>query len=142
MEGKCFFCDLGQGEITDLILENDEFFAVYDAAPANPGHDGHVLVIPKKHVVSYFDMDPEYRARLYKFEKEVKDIIDKKHNPDGYNIGINDGEQAGQVVAHLHVNIIPRFKGDGGKAIHSVVYNPPQEEISVTAERIRAAMQG
>jgi len=107
-----YFCDLAQGkkEIPGLILQNDEFFSMYDAAPARPGH---ALVIPKKHIVSFFeDLELEYVARLHEFSKATKEEIDKKHNPDGYNIGVNEGKAAGSNIDHLHIHLIPRYEGD------------------------------
>ena len=108
----CFFCDLGQGkkEIIDLILENEDFFAIYDDSPVSPGH---ALVIPKKHIVSFFEeLEPDYIVRLHEFIRATKSEIDKKHNPDAYNIGINDGREAGRTIDHLHIHIIPRYEGD------------------------------
>ena len=110
MGRKCFFCDLWKGDMPNKILENDEFFSMYDDSPVSPGH---ALVIPKKHVVSFFEeLKPDYIARLYDFIRITKNEVDKKHNPDGYNIGINDGRAAGRTIDHLHIHIIPRYKGD------------------------------
>ena len=137
---ECIFCRIaGKEASAQTILETDKAISFLDIQPRSPGHS---LVIPKKHASRLVELDDETIAAVFKATRDVVKAMQKALQPDAFNIGINDGEQAGQVVAHLHVNIIPRFKGDGGKAIHSVVYNPPQEEISVTAERIRAAMQG
>jgi len=109
----------------EKILETDLAVSFMDIVPRAPGHS---LVIPKKHAV-----------RL-KMTREVVKALEKALKPDAFTIGINDGEVAGQEVPHVHVNILPRFKGDGGRSVHSVVHNPQKEEISQTAERVRAAI--
>jgi histidine triad (HIT) family protein len=108
-----------------------------DIQPRSPGH---ILVIPKLHAPKLADLDDDLVAEVFRATKDVVKMLEKALKPDAFTIGINDGEEAGQVIAHLHVNIIPRFRGDGGSAIHSVVHNPPSEDIRETAERIRSAI--
>ena len=81
----------------------------FDDFPVNPGH---FEVIPKRHVPTIFDTTNEEKLAIFDLINEAKKLIDKKYKPDGYNIGINNGESAGQTVMHLHVHLIPRFKGD------------------------------
>ncbi len=71
-----------------------------------------MLIIPKKHISNYFEANQQTKDKLWKLIDECKEIADKKFNPDGYNIGINCGEEAGQTVMHLHIHLIPRYKGD------------------------------
>jgi diadenosine tetraphosphate (Ap4A) HIT family hydrolase len=73
---------------------------------------GHTLIIPKKHVGSFFEITDEERADLLVLLNKAKVVIQEEFNPDGYNIGINDGPAAGQTVPHLHLHLIPRYKGD------------------------------
>jgi len=73
---------------------------------------GHTLIIPKRHVESFFDCNPDEKADILQALEEAKVALDKEFAPDGYNIGINDGETAGQTVMHLHIHLIPRYKGD------------------------------
>ena len=104
---ECPFC---QGFDEDRILYQDSsWIAVYDAYPVSKGH---VLIIPKRHVKTYFELNYIELASVGVVIGVVKRIIDKKFNPDGYNIGINCGEMAGQTVPHCHIHIIPRYKGD------------------------------
>jgi diadenosine tetraphosphate (Ap4A) HIT family hydrolase len=104
---KCPFCE---GFDEDRILYQDSsWVAVYDAYPVSKGH---VLVIPKRHAETYFDLNYIELASIGIVIGVVKRILDKKFNPDGYNIGINCGEMAGQTVPHCHIHIIPRYKGD------------------------------
>ena len=88
----CFFCKCIN--IKDFEFENELAVARFDDFPVNKGH---IEVIPKRHV---------------KEIDKAKVIIDKKYNPDGYNIGMNLGEKAGQSIMHLHVHLIPRYDGD------------------------------
>ncbi|HRC80795.1 MAG TPA: HIT family protein [Sedimentibacter sp.] len=103
---NCIFCSIKKDRI---ILENDDAFAVYDIFPVIKGH---MLIIPKKHIINYFDADENTKKQLWKLVDECKNMADKKFTPQGYNIGINCGEAAGQTVMHLHIHLIPRYSGD------------------------------
>jgi diadenosine tetraphosphate (Ap4A) HIT family hydrolase len=100
----CVFCT-----INDIVLENDLAIAFYDKYPVNKGH---LLIIPKRHVEQYFDLTDQERSAIDQLLFEGKKIIDEQYQPDGYNIGINCGEVAGQTIFHVHVHLIPRFRGD------------------------------
>lgn len=103
---KCLFCNYDKNQ---YILENELAFALYDHFPVN---EGHTLIIPKRHFSNFFDASEEEVLALYDLIHKAKAIIDKKYNPTGYNIGVNIGEDAGQTIMHLHIHIIPRYKGD------------------------------
>lgn len=92
-----------------IIAQNNTFFAIYDEFPVS---DGHVLLIPKRHVESFFDITKKELDDLFELIKKVREIVDRKFNPDGYNIGINEGRAAGRTIDHLHIHVIPRYKGD------------------------------
>ncbi|MCM2465960.1 HIT family protein [Methanoculleus oceani] len=102
----CPFCNPPKEEI---VLANDLCYARYDKYPASPGH---LLVIPSRHVVGFFDATDEEHAALLALIREAKDLLDGRFRPDGYNVGVNVGEAAGQTVMHLHVHVIPRYAGD------------------------------
>ncbi|QGT99781.1 HIT family hydrolase [Candidatus Syntrophocurvum alkaliphilum] len=104
MNNSCVFCDT-----EEKFLENDLAFAIYDKYPVNPGH---MLIIPKRHVADYFDTTIEERQAIDKLIMESRKLLDEKYKPDAYNIGINCGEDAGQTIFHVHVHLIPRYKGD------------------------------
>ncbi|MEK7190633.1 MAG: HIT family protein [Patescibacteria group bacterium] len=104
----CLFCDK-ENQKFQLIVENDFCVARYDEFPVSRGH---ALIIPKKHVVSFFDLKEEEILKMFSLVKEAKSIIEKKYQPDAFNIGINDGEAAGRTLHHLHMHLIPRYKGD------------------------------
>ncbi len=103
----CPLCErLGAG---DLVAENALAAAFADAFPLT---EGHTLVVPRRHVAGLFDLSAEEQAALFGLLPVVKARLDAAHAPDGYNVGVNVGEAAGQTVAHVHVHVIPRRKGD------------------------------
>ena len=101
----CPFCD-GNDE---RIVKNDLAIAIYDT---NPASSGHALIIPKRHIAGYFEASREEKIAMLDLIDEMKQVIDQKFMPDAYNVGINVGEIAGQSVPHIHIHIIPRYKGD------------------------------
>ncbi len=101
----CLFCTIKK----PYIYENDHLFAIYDAYPVTKGH---ALIISKAHRNDYFAMTKTESDSLHEALHAVKSIIDKQYAPQGYNIGINNGEASGQTIFHLHVHLIPRYTGD------------------------------
>lgn len=104
VEKKCPFCQDPSPVFSDELV-----FARFDKYPVN---EGHLLIIPHRHFSNYFDATPEEIESIQKALLKGKELLDAKFSPDGYNIGINCGEAAGQTVMHLHVHLIPRFDGD------------------------------
>ena len=102
----CPFCNISPDRI---ISESDYTITIRDGFPVA---DGHTLIIPKRHVESFFDLKAIEKAAILQALNEAKGTLDREFSPDGVNIGINDGEAAGQTVMHLHVHLIPRYKGD------------------------------
>jgi diadenosine tetraphosphate (Ap4A) HIT family hydrolase len=103
---NCPFCSLPKERI---ILSNSLGLVIRDGYPISPGH---TLIIPHRHIGSLFEINSDERDSLLALLEESKRRLDKEFQPDGYNIGINDGPSAGQTVAHLHIHLIPRYKGD------------------------------
>ncbi len=101
---ECPFCDN-----PEVIIENELAFANYDSYPASAGH---CLIITRRHVAEYFQATAEEKASIWALVDEMKIIIDRDYKPDGYNIGVNIGGAAGQSVPHIHIHMIPRYKGD------------------------------
>ena len=91
------------------IIENENAFAIYDGFPVSKGH---VLVIPKRVVAEIFDLNDEEYSSCFNLVKDVKKILEEEFKPDGFNIGINNGEKAGQTIFHAHIHVIPRYSGD------------------------------
>ena len=106
MANNCIFCDLPSDRI---LYESVYWIIINDGYPVTPGH---TLLIPKRHIKDYFELDIAEYEELKTVIDSTKARLDKEFNPGGYNIGINCGEDAGQTVFHLHIHIIPRFKGD------------------------------
>jgi diadenosine tetraphosphate (Ap4A) HIT family hydrolase len=102
----CPFCDVNNHRI---IKENAFAFAIHDGFPVAPGH---CLIIPKRHISSFFETTIEEQLSFLDLIAKVQQMIKNEHNPDGFNIGVNDGEAAGQTVMHLHIHLIPRYLGD------------------------------
>jgi diadenosine tetraphosphate (Ap4A) HIT family hydrolase len=84
-------------------------YAILDKFPVS---EGHTLIISKRHQNDYFDLAEKEKMALQLMIDRVKTLLDKRYQPDGYNIGMNCGEVAGQTVSHFHCHIIPRYKGD------------------------------
>ena len=102
----CPFCNFNDPRI---ILENDKAFTIYDGFPVSSGHS---LIIPKRHISSFFEANREEQISFLDLIYKMQRILMNERNPDGFNIGINDGEAAGQTVMHLHIHLIPRYLGD------------------------------
>lgn len=90
------------------IDSNEHAFAIFDGFPVSPGH---TLIIPRRLVMSVFDLDAEGLASLWALVRSRKTRLEYA-GADGFNIGVNDGKAAGQTVAHAHVHLIPRYRGD------------------------------
>ncbi len=103
----CFFCKCLDEK--NYELENEYAIARYDDFPVNKGH---LEVITKRHIKDWWETTPEEKLAIFELLDKAKEIIESKYNPDGYNIGMNLGESAGQTVMHLHVHLIPRYVGD------------------------------
>ena len=73
---------------------------------------GHVIAVPKRHVADFFAMTVEEQGAILELLRRAHEAIDAEHSPDGYNIGVNIGEAAGQSRMHVHVHLIPRYRGD------------------------------
>ena len=106
MPTPCLFCHMPEARI---VLRDALAYAVRDSFPVTPGH---TLVIPKRHVVSFFDTTAEERAAMLALLDQAKRLLDEEFHPDAYNIGVNDGAAAGQTIAHLHWHLMPRYTGD------------------------------
>jgi len=91
------------------VLANDLCYARYDRYPISPGH---LLLIPFRHVANFFDATDAEQAALLALVREAKAHLDREFGPDGYNVGVNVGQAAGQTVMHLHIHLIPRYRGD------------------------------
>jgi diadenosine tetraphosphate (Ap4A) HIT family hydrolase len=93
----------------DILFEDHSFYLVWDRYPVSPGH---ILIISKSSSVDFFTLSETEQTALNPMIVRAKDIIQRKFNPDGFNIGMNCGEPAGQTVMRFHCHVIPRYNGD------------------------------
>lgn len=103
----CLFCDLNNSD--KIVDENELCYAIFDSFAVSKGH---TLIIPKRHVETYFDLTEQELNSMFILAQKMKKKIDEKYQPDGYNVGFNCGLAAGQSIMHCHMHIIPRYKGD------------------------------
>ena len=93
----------------DVVAENELAYVRYDS---NSLARGHVIVVPRRHVADFFDMSDAEQAAVLELLSAAHKIVREKHAPDAFNIGANIGKAAGQARMHVHVHLIPRYKGD------------------------------
>src|SRR4051794_8204334 len=101
-EPPCPFCSPQPDE---MVLKNDLCYARYDKYPVSPGH---VLIIPFGHVAGFFDLTVQEQQAAWELVFKMKERLGQERRPDGFNVGINVGECAGQTVMHVHVHLVPR----------------------------------
>ena len=106
MPDTCPFC---QPDSEQIWFEDQTSFVLRDAYPIS---QGHALVVPKQHIASLYDFPADRQAALWQLVSEARRRIDEELRPDGFNVGVNDGEAAGQTVMHAHIHVIPRWTDD------------------------------
>jgi ATP adenylyltransferase len=104
---SCPFCSPAKQR--PIVTETATAYAIYDKYPVSPGH---ALIIPKRHTKNYFELNHKEQFALWLVVNRMKQIVEKEFKPDGFNIGFNTNEAAGQTVFHTHIHLIPRYKGD------------------------------
>ncbi|QWE15366.1 HIT family protein [Polynucleobacter sp. AP-Sving-400A-A2] len=103
----CLFCEIPDERI---IAQNEFCYAIRDGFPVTPLHS---LIIPKRHVVTYFDLSDEEVLACNDLMRQLKNsMLAEDDLIDGFNIGMNAGEMAGQTIFHCHIHLIPRRRGD------------------------------
>ena len=104
---SCIFCDM---ESVDVQDENDYAYVINDAFPIT---EMHALIIPKRHVKTYFDLNADELGACHDLLNSMRSgILDEDSSVEGFNIGMNNGTVAGQTVDHCHIHLIPRREGD------------------------------
>lgn len=101
----CPFCHPDR----EIILKGVYCYAIYDMFPVNRGH---ILVITDRHVGDYFAMEQDEIEDLWETVRKARDLLEEKYSPQGFNVGFNVGEPAGQTIDHVHIHVIPRYSGD------------------------------
>ncbi len=133
-EDDCLFCKIAAKKISAAVIyENDHVLAFLDIMPRTTGH---TMVIPKVHAPNILELPSDELAPLFAAVKHVAGMLSASLKPDGITIGINQGRASGQEVDHLHVHLMPRWHGDGGGAIQSIVNAKPKESLDAIAKKI------
>ena len=101
---ECPFCSR-----EGILFRNELAHVREDKFPVSPGH---LLIIPDRHISDYFEITWEEKMAMNALLEEARRHLDSHHRPDGYNIGVNIGAFAGQTILHVHIHLIPRYKGD------------------------------
>ncbi|KKU73690.1 MAG: Histidine triad (HIT) protein [Parcubacteria group bacterium GW2011_GWA2_47_26] len=133
----CIFCKIIRGELPcSKVYEDDKVVAFLDIHPVR---DGHTLVVPKIHCDNLLDCDPEVLANMIRATQKVARAVVSATGASGFNLGVNSGRAAGQVIFHLHLHIIPRMEGDGLRLWPSREYG--SGEMQTLAERIKQRLR-
>ncbi len=132
----CLFCKIIAGDVPSHKVYEDDF--VYSFLDIYPCSEGHTIVLPKKHFRRFTEMSGDDVANLFVSVNKIARKLEEALGLEGMNVGINNGEIAGQSVPHVHVHIIPRREGDHGGSMHTIVETNPQlNGLAELAESIR-----
>ncbi|KND48578.1 MAG: Histidine triad (HIT) protein [Parcubacteria bacterium C7867-005] len=132
----CIFCKIINREIlASVVYEDCETLAFADTTPVNLGH---TLVVPKKHSTNIFDTESDNMSKMILVAQKISVALKSALSADGVNIHMNNGKEAGQIIFHSHIHIIPRFEGDGFTHWHGDKHT--KEEIVDAAEKIKNLM--
>lgn len=138
MQESCIFCKILKGEIPSFTVYEDELFKVImDRFPAS---EGHVLIIPKLHHESIFDMPANVATAIYPLARKMARAVKEAVGADGVNIVQNNGEAAGQAVFHFHLHVVPRHANDGVQINKSSNMDATVEELEVVTNKIRKVL--
>jgi diadenosine tetraphosphate (Ap4A) HIT family hydrolase len=103
----CIFCERGEG--AGLLAANDLAIAFAAGFPVSPGH---ALIVPRRHEPDFFALTSDEQAAVVALVNPVRAALEERYSPDGYNLGVNAGQAAGQTIRHAHFHVIPRYAGD------------------------------
>lgn len=106
MTTGCPFCSPGD---EDIVLQNALCYARHDRYPVT---NGHLLIIPFRHEANFFSLTEEERTAAVELLWRAQSELGSRFAPDGFNVGVNVGEAAGQTILHAHIHLIPRSLGD------------------------------
>jgi histidine triad (HIT) family protein len=132
----CIFCRIAAGEApAEPVLETPRVLAFLDIAPVNYGH---TLVIPKRHYDNLLDLPDALWLEIGQVCRRVAQALQMTLYAQGFNLGMNNFEAAGQVVFHAHLHVIPRYHSDGLQLFPQESYKPG--DLAKTAEQLRKAL--
>ena len=123
----CIFCKIIAGDIPSYkVYENDKVLAFLDITPVNPGH---TLVVSKEHYENLNDLPEELVSKIIQAIKKIAPAVVKAVGADGFNLNLNNGPAAGQIVNHVHFHIVPRKIGDGYELWSGKEYGEGEAQI-------------
>lgn len=132
----CIFCKIIKGELPCVKVYDDaDIMAFLDIHPVN---FGHTLVVPKVHYINIFDTPADVLGKLMEVVKKLAPAILKATGTVSFNLGVNNGAPAGQVIFHTHFHVMPRYEGDGYKMWGAKAYVPG--EMEKLGEVVKAAI--
>ncbi|MBI2572661.1 HIT domain-containing protein [Candidatus Woesearchaeota archaeon] len=131
----CIFCKIIKKEIPCHEIQETPFSLSF--LDIHPHAQGHTVVIPKSHAKILFELDDKTTHELLTDVKKTMKLIQDKLHPDGFNVGWNDGPTAGQTVGHLHIHIMPRYTGDNGGSMHSIIKNAGKLSVEEIAKKFQ-----
>lgn len=135
---NCVFCDIAAGRLPAArVLETPKVLAFLDMAPVNYGH---TLVIPKAHYQNFLDLPDDLWTEMGRVSRRVAQALRTVLYAQGFNIGMNNFEAAGQVIFHAHFHLIPRYFSDGLQLFPQESYRPG--DMEKTAAQLRQALEG
>ena len=134
---NCVFCDILSGDLPLSVVFEDELVCAFmDIQPVNPGH---VLIVPKQHVILLADLHEETGGHMFRIAQRIAVALRRSGvKCEGVNLFLADGEAAGQEVFHVHLHVLPRFAGDGFGLRFGQEHGkkPAREELDDAAEQI------
>jgi histidine triad (HIT) family protein len=137
----CIFCRILTGGLPASVVYRDDHAAAFlDIRPVN---EGHLLVVPTRHADYLADLDPAVGGHLFAVAQRAAGALRASGvRCEGVNLHLADGEAAGQEVFHVHLHVIPRFRGDGAgfRAGRHYGHTPDRAELDALAGRLRAAI--
>jgi histidine triad (HIT) family protein len=138
---SCVFCDIAAGERpSSIVYQDGTCTAFMDIQPVNPGH---VLVVPNEHAASLAELDPEVGGRMFQLAQRIaKALRDSEIRCEGVDLILADGAAAGQEIFHVHLHVLPRYRGDGFGFRFGPDYGqrPPRSDLDQCAAQVRRAL--
>jgi len=135
---SCIFCRIVAGEIpSEIVDRDDDYTAFLDVTPLA---DGHVLVVPTRHVATIEEMPADAAAALFAAVHRLAGPAREAVGAPGSTIGVNNGPATGQTIPHVHVHIVPRHEGDGAGSVHTIFQAGPRRDVAAVGAAIRKAL--
>ncbi len=139
---SCVFCQIIEGQVQASTVFHDEVVTVFmDIHPLTPGH---LLVVPNQHIADLSGLDHETGAHMLDVGRRAASGLRRSDiRCEGINLFLADGAAAGQTIFHLHLHVVPRFRGDGFSIVHGVRGSSPasREDLDHQARAIRMALE-